>query len=317
MMKKIPATSYDTPEFSPERQGGVLAQFDEYRCFLVDPELEGDQFITGYDVHPGNTEMIHHVLLFTVAAEAPSEMDGLSNLELMTAMDEASPDRDGWPCFGMAGEGINVSGVPVSWAPGQGRVLYPEGTGVRVGSGDRYVVQVHYNLTDPDLEGESDTTEVQLSYADDVENVGFFVLNDPLLGSLLSGGDPDVLPPGEASFEYTWNETVAELGFEDVPQIALHGIIPHMHERGRKYQMRVGSGSDMECAADVQKWDFNWQRMYFYEQPIVLSADSEIEVTCDYDTEGLDEPVLPGWGTRNEMCLAVLYFSLPKAALGL
>jgi hypothetical protein len=73
----------------------------------------------------------------------------------------------------------------------------------------------------------------------------------------------------------------------------------------------------MECAADVQKWDFNWQRMYFYEQPIVLSADSEIEVTCDYDTEGLDEPVLPGWGTRNEMCLAVLYFSLPKAALGL
>jgi hypothetical protein len=26
-------------------------------------------------------------------------------------------------------------------------------------------------------------------------------------------------------------------------------------------------------------------------------------------------PVKPGWGTRNEMCLAVLFFTVPKDAL--
>jgi hypothetical protein len=68
---------------------------------------------------------------------------------------------------------------------------------------------------------------------------------------------------------------------------------------------------------DVQNWDFHWQRMYFYAQPLAMSAGSRIEVTCDYDTSAETEPVLPGWGTRNEMCLATMYFTMPAAQLGL
>src|SRR5688572_4492786 len=48
------ATSFSTPNFVPEIAGGGLAEFDEYRCFLIDPELEQDTFLTGYNVVPGN-----------------------------------------------------------------------------------------------------------------------------------------------------------------------------------------------------------------------------------------------------------------------
>jgi hypothetical protein len=54
--------------------------------------------------------------------------------------------------------------------------------------------------------------------------------------------------------------------------------------------------------------------MYFYAQPLLLTPRSRLEVTCDYDTSSVTEPVLPGWGTRNEMCLATLYFTAPASA---
>jgi hypothetical protein len=65
----------------------------------------------------------------------------------------------------------------------------------------------------------------------------------------------------------------------------------------------------------VQHWDFHWQRMYFYQEPLTVTQDSRISVTCDYDTSDVKTPVKPGWGTRNEMCLATLYFTVPLSAL--
>jgi hypothetical protein len=35
-------------------------------------------------------------------------------------------------------------------------------------------------------------------------------------------------------------------------------------------------------------------------------------VTCDYDTASAQAPVLPGWGTGNEMCLTTLFLTVPK-----
>jgi hypothetical protein len=57
--------------------------------------------------------------------------------------------------------------------------------------------------------------------------------------------------------------------------------------------------------------------MYFYAEPLAVDSASRIEVTCDYDTSGDSAPVLPGWGTRNEMCLATMYFTIPAEQLDL
>src|SRR6188768_2130351 len=117
------AALYQSPKFTPVIQGGELAASDEYRCFELESGVSAEQFITGYDVVPGNAEIVHHVLAFIVDPNAKTELSGepgLSNGELMARLDAETPNRDGWSCFGMAGDGVSVDAAPVVWAPGQG-----------------------------------------------------------------------------------------------------------------------------------------------------------------------------------------------------
>lgn len=169
------------------------------------------------------------------------------------------------------------------------------------------MIQVHYNLADPTTHGQSDQTTVQLRLEESVERSGVLLLPDPFLDSLF-GGSPIEVPPGQESWEYTWELSVADL-LEGTPltQIDLYGVFPHMHEYGQAMRLEIGSGDDMACAADVPNWDFAWQLQYFYEEPITLTTDDVLRVTCDFDTTTATEPVLPGWGTNNEMCLMGMY----------
>lgn len=303
------ATEFQTPMFTPEIQGGKLAEFDEYRCFRVDPGLTADRFLTGYDVHPGNEAIVHHVLVMPVD---PNEMvNGTqTNDEVMQALDDESPDRDGWPCFGAAGQGVEETGIPVAWAPGQGVVDYPEGSGLRVSAGEELVIQVHYNLANPDHIGQSDQTTVQLRLDEQVDREGILLLPDPFLDSIF-GGEPIELPPGEESVEYTWELPVSDLlGGSGLTQIDLLGVFPHMHEFGQAMRLEIDQGGGMECAADVPNWDFAWQLQYFYEEPRTLGLDDVLRVTCDFNTTSVTEPVQPGWGTNNEMCLMGLFLAI-------
>jgi mono/diheme cytochrome c family protein len=308
-------TTLETPNFLPRVEGSALAEYDEYRCFLFDAPSDGG-FITGYNVLPGNSRIVHHALAILVDPEAPSQLnDGSTNLDQMLALDAESPDREGWPCFGLAGETVAPSAVPLVWAPGQGVVRYPNESGVPLKGTDKIVVQIHYNLANPDHRGEMDQTQIQLRIAPDVPNVGVFVLDDPLLDSL-DDEMPDTLPAGRASYKYSWKHSLAQMGLGDLPSLELHGIMPHMHELGQKYRFGLTVGSAKEtCAAQIERWDFHWQRMYFYSQPYAVTPTSQFQVTCDYDTSSVIEDVLPGWGTKNEMCLATLYFTVPRAAL--
>jgi hypothetical protein len=301
------AVTYETPLFIPEVQGGALAANDEYRCFRVDTGLTGDRFMTGYSVDPGVDAMIHHVLAVIVDPEAPGA-GGVKNRDIITALDAESPDREGWPCFGAAGDGVQPRGIPVSWAPGMGVSELPEGTGYRVTTDDWLILQVHYNLSDPGLAGREDTTAVNVRWADAVEREGHFYLPDDLLMSL-STPNPVELTPGLPSVEYSFDFDLATyLPAFGATSGKLHGIFPHMHQRGRKLKVELVEGDAApQCAADVQRWDFDWQLYYFYDEPIPLTLDSKLRITCDYDTRGATEPVLPGWGTQNEMCLAGVF----------
>lgn len=298
-----------TPEFLPEPQGGVFAEFDEYRCFLIDPALDQDMFLTGYEVSPGNEALVHHVLTMPVDPDEIVDGEGHTNMDIIEALDGESPDRLGWPCFGAAGDGVSVRGIPVTWAPGQGLVDFPEGSGARIGAGDLLVTQVHYNMADPEVLGQTDSSTVRLRLADSVEREGIFDVPDGLLDSLFTGV-PDSLPPGKPAYDYTWTLPVDDyLGWFGVTKLDLWGFFPHMHQFGVAQKVRVldAEGNEVDCIGEVPRWDFGWQLYYFYEQPIVLEAGQTIEVTCTYDTTSVDEALWPGWGTMNEMCLAGLY----------
>jgi hypothetical protein len=306
-----------TPEFTPEAGGGELAEFDEYRCFLVDRRTATDyEFLTGYDVHPGIPEIVHHVTVSLVTEAGDSEITNpetdtpYTNGELIALYDAESPDRDGWPCYSGAGDGVDFQ-LPIVWAPGQGAIQFPNDSGVYVTPGEVMVIQVHYNLHHEELIGLADTTTIDLQFASIVANVGFNLPVDPFLASLTSGGTPDALPPGEENVEVSWERAVGDLPVGIFPDLELWGIFPHMHELGFDYSLSANvSGAD-SCLADMTHWNFDWQLNYYYEQGIPLTATDTLSATCHFDTSSRTEPTLPGWGTQNEMCFTGLYFTVP------
>lgn len=304
------AREWSAPRFTPEISGAALAEFDEYRCLPIDLDLEGDTWVTGWEVLPGNPAMVHHLIGFLVNPEA--EARGGSNASVMQALDDESPDRAGWPCFSAAGAGVEVESVPIVWAPGAGSVTYPGGIGIRLRQGRRLVIQVHYNLADASLRGQSEQTRIKLQLADSVARQGAVYLEDGFLATL-DDAQPATLAPDQSSVSFTWQTTSQSVlrGLELPFALELLSISPHMHTRGVKWTFELGSAGNLACQGRVNRWDFNWQSMYTYTVPPEVRADSIMRVTCEYDTRGESEPVLPGWGTRNEMCLATLLLALP------
>lgn len=296
-----------SPAFAPIAEGTEYAQTDEYRCFVLDPGVGADTLITGYEVAPGNDALVHHVLVFDVDPSlevGPGETNG----DRIAALDAESPDRDGWPCFGAAGDGTEPGGVPVSWAPGQGATRYPEGTGYRVPEGSMLITQIHYNLAAIDGEAPPVSTTVRMRVAPSVEREGFFNLPDPFLDTLFEG-TPATLEAGQEAVDYTWEFDVdpllADVG---IPGLDLFGVLPHMHGYGRSLRFDVVHDDGTEtCGVEVPQWDFDWQLYYFYTSPVRLTAGDSVRVTCTYDTRGATEAVLPGWGTNNEMCLLGMF----------
>jgi mono/diheme cytochrome c family protein len=311
--------------YSPSGEG------DDYRCFLLDPRLERDTFVTSAAIRPGAPSVVHHVILFRVTPEQVGEAERL---------DEAS-ERQGWPCFGGTGLGADVdtlsdAGWLAAWAPGGEPARYPDGTGARLAAGSRIVMQVHYNL----LHGAApDRTTAALTFAPAETNL------TPVATMLLPG--PVELPcaPGERGPLCDRDAAVADLVRKRGPSAALvpaglqvlcggspfgappagpvstcartfesaatiHGVAGHMHLLGRSIRLELNPGADdARVLLDIPRWDFHWQNAYALEEPVSVEAGDRVRVTCRHDAslrEGDPRYVVWGEGTTDEMCLGVL-----------
>jgi hypothetical protein len=294
---------------------------DDYRCFLLDPDLPGDRYVTGFEVLPGNSTLVHHVAVFSVDPEQVVGMgpDGepLTNAQAMESLQKAEGARPGWTCFGAAGEGVVPRGLPVTWAPGTQVTHYPEGTGLSLRQGHQLVMQVHYHLHGGaglhTESGDSDQTRVRLELAEHVARPAFVEMPDGFLETAFTP-NPASLPPGQESIPYTWTltgEAAAQFFQEETgtrpSRFEVFGIFPHMHGAGRKLSASLVGGSQEVCMAQVPRWDYRWQQFYFYETPLSWLPSQDLRVTCTFDTRGRTQPTRPGLGTEDEMCLFGLY----------
>ncbi len=287
---------------------------DDYRCFLLETALDRDRFITAFEVQPGDPQQVHHVIIYDVDPDLTVGVDGegrpISNGQVIELL-RADTSRPGWSCFGAAGDGVVPTGLSAAWAPGTGVTRYPEGTGLLLQKTHLLVLQVHYHLHGGD---ETDQTRVHLGLTDQVERPGFMALPDEFLATAF-GPNPAMLPPGMPEVPFAFSVPAADLlsqlraavGSPNA-RVFLQGAFPHMHGHGRGMQVSFEQeGAPSTCLADVFRWDFDWQRFYFYRDPILIDDGAKLDVTCHFDTSGETEPVYPGLGSNNEMCLFGMY----------
>jgi len=267
---------------------------DDYRCFIVDPGLEEDRFVTGFAVYPGNHAVVHHVLVY--AAEP-------ADLAAVMALDGAD-GRPGYTCYG--GPGVD-DGSPIGgWAPGVAPIRFAAGTGIKVAAGSRMILQLHYNTTN--APGADDRSEVGLFLAP-VGSQLLEAINAPLRPDEINvrAGDPD----GVA-------EVVQDLPFAG----RVYSVAGHMHGRGTRMTARLthADGSE-DCVLDIPDWDFHWQGTYQFVTPLEVVAGDKVTLTCHYDNSAAGQPRGPDgrptapadlhWGEKSsdEMCLLYAYLT--------
>jgi mono/diheme cytochrome c family protein len=317
--------------YRPNASGGAT---DDYRCFLLDPKLQRDAFVTSAQVVPGATAIVHHVILYRISR---------SSVAAATALDRRTPGP-GWTCFGgprVAGgtenprSVLNDAGWIAAWAPGWGGGRLRPGTGIPLPKGSRVVMQVHYNLLNGRRPDRSRAVLTTVPAASKLTPVSTILLPAPVelacparetarlcdrTASLFDevqrfGAQAAFVPTGllllcgrDASRPAARPVTTCDRTF-DRP-VTIQSVGGHMHLLGRSIRVELDPGTPRAwLLLEIPRWSFHWQAMYQLADPVAVEPGQVVRVTCRHDVglrRGPPRYVLWGEGTTDEMCLGVL-----------
>ena len=194
-----------------------------------------------------------------------------------------------------------------AYVPGQRLAILPPGYARRVPAGSRLVFQMHYT---PNGTEQDDCTQVGLIFEED----GAVTHEVFTLVALDQGFE---IPPNAADFAV--NDQLSRLPAEG----ELLAIAPHMHLRGKSFEVFARSGDQRATLLNVPNYDFNWQHVYELAEPLPLTSVDELEFTIRFDNSDRN-PFNPDpsqyvtWGdqTWEEMAVAFFEVAQPRSAFG-
>jgi hypothetical protein len=320
--------------------GAKSGTTDDYRCFLLDPKLSEDAYATSASIVPGARSVVHHVILFRIAAKDAAEAKAL----------DAASKGAGWSCFG----GIGVSGAMAgpesldnapwiaAWAPGWGTGRLPDGTGVPLPKGSLVVMQVHYNLLNGHKPDRSRAVLTLVPPSPDLEAMETVLLPAPVELACVKGergplcnrdraladlgrkyGSLAAFAPGillficgqDAANPKASTTSTCDRTF-DRPS-TIHVVAGHMHLIGKSIRVELNPGTaGARVLLDIPRWDFHWQNAYVLEKAVEAKPGDVLRVTCRFEPSrrhhgGHGIPPTPryvlwGEGTTDEMCLGLV-----------
>jgi hypothetical protein len=262
-----------------------VAGYDDYRCFVIPTSFTTEKWIKGFEVIPGNYDMVHHIQIF---------QDTSNICHILDSLDAGL----GYTYFGDAGSLTNTyMGV---WLPGQGPQYYPDGMAIKLLPNANIIIQVHY----PDgTTGQTDSTKVNFMFESGTPREVFF---NPILdfstSTLIDG--PLYIPANTVKTFHL----VYQLPYD----LTLLSAMPHMHLIGRSINTyAVTPANDTISLVDIPDWHFHWQMNYPFDQPIKLPVGTTLysEATYDNTTNNPDNPNNPpeniyaGESTDDEMMM--------------
>jgi hypothetical protein len=195
----------------------------------------------------------------------------------------------------------------VSWitayVPGQRTGMLPPGHGRFVPAGATLVFQMHYT---PNGTEQSDLSKVGLLFGKDSE-ITHEVYSEIGLEQEFE------IPPHTADFSVE----AAPRGLPDHGQLL--AVAPHMHLRGKSFRLWSRHGDDKSVLLDVPHYDFNWQHVYEFAEPLPLETIGKVEFRATFDNSE-SNPVNPNpaehvaWGdqTWEEMAVAFFEIAVPR-----
>jgi mono/diheme cytochrome c family protein len=330
-----PGTSVTLQPGRAYKPHGTNGGTDDYHCFLLDPHLTRDAYVTAAQVVPQQPDVVHHVILFDAGGANVADARALN----------ARSGGNGWTCFG--GPGLSETrasantavsdrlGAPqwiTAWVPGHTSNQLPQGTGVLLHAGDLVVMQVHYNLLHDPAHSLTDRSKVELRLTP-AQGANLTPLDTYLLPAPVELPCPAGATGALCSRDAVVRKEVAEYGgdaafiplgllilcHEQLQQVqgpvstctrtvnrplTIYGVAGHMHLRGVDIRIDLNGRTLLH----IPQWQFHWQDAYYLQQPVEANAGDALTVTCRFDPKRVKpyRYVIWGEGTTDEMCLGAL-----------
>mgnify|MGYP002634164228 CR=1 FL=1 len=262
-----------TPTYADQSQPG-----NEYRCFVLDLELDSAVFVTDMAPIVDKAEIVHHVVLSTAKRSDISE---------------SKTGPQGYDCIN--GSGV-LDGMVGAWAPGMLPVSLPEGYGLQIGADEVVVLQMHYFASGPETEGLADRSGYAFKTVPAVDTevllapVGIYNFNIP-------AGDEAYTDGGRFKNDYPVS-------------LEVHAVFPHMHVLGSAYDYRIEHTDGSETCLATGRYDFHNQMTYQFEEPAILEPGASIEFSCTWNNSESNPELIVnppqdthyGERTDEEMC---------------
>lgn len=249
----------------------------KYQNILVKVNFPEDRWVVAAEMRPGNPKVVHHAR---------------ANLRPPTSsyMKDVVPGvayENGDPALGRSDGSIDLLG---KFNPGLGEQAFNEFDSAKfVPKGSDIIFNLHYTASG---EATTDRSKVGLVFAKPgwKPTHRYFVHNGPLANNL-------AIPAYDGNAE-----VVAELTTQQPMKLAY--MQPHMHLRGKDFELRLIFPSGETRTVLKGKWDFNWHLGYDLTEPIDLPVGTRIVSICHYDNSAAnkqnpDPSKLVYWGDQN------------------
>jgi hypothetical protein len=303
----------------------AIGGLDDYHCFLLEPHLTQDAYVTSAIINPQQAGIVHHVILFEASGENAADARRLN----------AASGGNGWTCFG--GPGLSEThptadsaandrlGAPPwisAWVPGHTTNDTPAGTGVLVHAGAAIVMQVHYNLIH---KAKRDRSRAVMRFAP-AATTKLTPLNTILIPAPVELPCPRRMHSRLCSREVAVQEEIRKYGYNaalipsgllyicgkslaDYPSspasvrslttscdrrvnrpLRIYGVAGHMHIRGVDIRIALNG----KTLLHIPRWNFHWQDAYYLQQPVDANVGDTIRVTCRFDNSAIKQPLVNG-----------------------
>ncbi|MCG8650272.1 MAG: redoxin domain-containing protein [Pirellulales bacterium] len=199
------------------------------------------------------------------------------------------------------GSDIRDIGMLAAYVPGQHSANLPAGYARRVPAGSKIVFQMHYT---PTGKPERDVTKLGLVFtaAEQVTHEVFAI----------GGIEHEFEIPPHAG-----NHVVAgDVGWFP-KEGELLSITPHMHLRGKSFQMSAETEQGETKLIEVPQYDFNWQHNYELSDPLPLKEVKALKFAATFDNSE-SNPTNPDpteyvtWGDQTWQEMAVLFLGVAR-----
>ena len=251
---------------------------DVFRTFVIPIPVAAPRYVRAIEFRPDNARVVHHANIGVDRTRSSRQLDAR----------DAEPGYEG----SMERDARYPEGQLLGWTPGQAPHPVPPGTQWRLEPGSDLVVQLHLQPT-----GRAERVAV---------TAGFFFTDTPPdrtpIGLRLGSETIDI-PPGTSEYFVVDRYRLPV----DVEVLAVQ---PHAHNLARRMEAdaELPDGSKRWLIA-IDDWDFRWQDVYRYAEPLVLPKGTTLSMRYTYDNSAANPrnphtpPARVVWGqnTSDEM----------------